>query len=203
MKSTIYKKFDPSDLDSLDLQELMDKLADFFLRSGFESQYGDYSDEMDQNSLDSLRQALQRALEQDDEFGADEQMKRLMEALKATFRPEFLNRVDDIIVFNTLSKEHLGVIIDLQLKRVENLLAARGLKMTVTQAAKDTILAEGYDAAFGARPLKRAIQRLVQDPLALRLLAGDFLSGETVVVDVDSGGGGKLRFEKSLETVAA
>jgi Ca-activated chloride channel family protein len=82
MKSTVYKKFDPSDIDSLDLQELMDKLADFFLRSGFESQYGDYMDEMGENSLDALRQALQQALEQSDEFGADEQMKRLMEAFR-------------------------------------------------------------------------------------------------------------------------
>ncbi|MCU1325925.1 MAG: Clp protease ClpX [Bryobacterales bacterium] len=129
--------------------------------------------------------------------------KRLLEALKTTFRPEFLNRVDDIIVFNTLSKEHLSVIIDLQLKRVESLLSARGLKMVVTQAAKDAIMAEGYDAAFGARPLKRAIQRLVQDPLALRLLAGDFLSGETILVDED-GSSGKLKFDKQhIESIAA
>jgi ATP-dependent Clp protease ATP-binding subunit ClpB len=129
--------------------------------------------------------------------------KRLLEAMKATFRPEFLNRVDDIIVFNTLSKEHLSVIIDLQLKRVEGLLTARGLKMVVTQAAKDAIMTEGYDAAFGARPLKRAIQRLVQDPLALRLLAGEFLAGETIVVDTE-GDTGKLRFEKRVaEPVAA
>ncbi|NDJ12760.1 MAG: ATP-dependent chaperone ClpB [Acidobacteriia bacterium] len=134
--------------------------------------------------------------------GQEDIRKRLMEALKVTFRPEFLNRVDDIIVFNTLSKEHLGVIIDLQLKRVEALLAARSLKMVVSQAAKEAILAEGYDAAFGARPLKRAIQRLVQDPLALRLLEGDFLSGETILVDTDDASG-KLRFDKQLEMVAA
>ena len=134
--------------------------------------------------------------------GQEDIRKRLMDALKVTFRPEFLNRVDDIIVFNTLSKEHLGVIIDLQLKRVEALLAARSLKMVVSQAAKEAILAEGYDAAFGARPLKRAIQRLVQDPLALRLLEGDFLSGETILVDTDDASG-KLRFDKQLEMVAA
>ena len=94
------------------------------------------------------------------------------------------------------------MIIDLQLKRVEALLAARSLKMVVSQAAKEAILAEGYDAAFGARPLKRAIQRLVQDPLALRLLEGDFLSGETILVDTDDASG-KLRFDKQLEMVAA
>jgi ATP-dependent Clp protease ATP-binding subunit ClpB len=134
--------------------------------------------------------------------GQEDVRKRLLESLKQTFRPEFLNRVDDIIVFNTLSREHLSVIIDLQLKRVENLLAPRGLKMVVTQAAKDAIMADGYDAAYGARPLRRAIQRMVQDPLALRLLAGDFLAGETVVVDADSQAG-KLRFEKQLQPVAA
>ena len=97
MKSTIYKKFDPSDLDSLDLQELMDKLADFFLRSGFESQYGDYFDEMGENSLESLRQALQNALEQDDEFGADEQMKRLMEAFRNMTPEQQQELIDKLI----------------------------------------------------------------------------------------------------------
>ncbi len=128
--------------------------------------------------------------------GTEEEVrKRLLDALRQTFRPEFLNRIDDIIVFNTLSKEHLSVIIDLQLKRVESLLADRSLKLTVTPAAKEVIMAEGYDPAYGARPLRRAIQRLVQDPLSLRLLAGEFLAGETVVVDAD-GQGGKLKFEK-------
>jgi ATP-dependent Clp protease ATP-binding subunit ClpA len=126
--------------------------------------------------------------------GQEEVRKRLLDALRQTFRPEFLNRVDDIIVFNTLSKEHLSVIIDLQLGRVEKLLADRGLKLVVTQVAKEVIMAEGYDPAYGARPLRRAIQRLVQDPLSLRLLAGEFLAGETVVVDQD--GAGKLKFDK-------
>ena len=117
--------------------------------------------------------------------GQEEVRKRLLDALRQTFRPEFLNRVDDIIVFNTLSKEHLSVIIDLQLERVEKLLADRGLKLVVTQAAKEAIMAEGYDPAYGARPMRRAIQRLMQDPLSLRLLAGEFLAGETVVVDRD------------------
>jgi len=132
--------------------------------------------------------------------GQEEVRKRLLDALRATFRPEFLNRVDDIIVFNTLSKEHLSVIIDLQLKRVEKLLADRGIKLEVTPAAKEVIMTDGYDAAYGARPMRRAIQRLVQDPLALRLLAGDFLSGDTIVVDRDSDGL-KLKFEKQHEAV--
>ncbi len=127
--------------------------------------------------------------------------KRLLEALRQTFRPEFLNRVDDIIVFNSLSKEHLSVIIDLQLGRVSKMLADRGVKLEVTAAAKEAIMTEGYDASYGARPMRRAIQRLIQDPLALRLLAGDFLAGETVIADKD-GDSGKLRFVKQTEPVA-
>jgi ATP-dependent Clp protease ATP-binding subunit ClpA len=127
--------------------------------------------------------------------------KRLLDALRQTFRPEFLNRVDDIIVFNGLSKEQLGVIVDLQLKRLEKVLAAeRGLKLRVTAAAKDVIVSDGYDPAYGARPMRRSIQRLIQDPLALRLLAGEFLGGETVVVDRD-GEGAKLKFEKEVGQV--
>jgi ATP-dependent Clp protease ATP-binding subunit ClpB len=136
--------------------------------------------------------------------GVEEVRKRLLDALKQTFRPEFLNRVDDIIVFNTLSKEHLSVIIDLQLRRLEKTLADRGLKLQVTTAAKDVLMSDGYDPAYGARPMRRSIQRLVQDPLSLRLLAGEFLSGETIVVDRD-GDGNKLKFEKiaAAEPVAA
>jgi len=134
--------------------------------------------------------------------GQEDVRKHLLDALRQTFRPEFLNRVDDIIVFNSLSKEHLSVIIDLQLARVGKMLTDRGLKIEVTAAAKDVIMNDGYDAAYGARPMRRSIQRLIQDPLALRLLAGDFLSGETIVVDKD-GDTSKLKFEKQLEPVAA
>ena len=135
--------------------------------------------------------------------GQEDVRKRLLEALRQTFRPEFLNRVDDIIVFNALTKEHLSVIIGLQLKRVEKLLADRGLKLEVTPAAKEVIMADGYDPAYGARPMRRSIQRLVQDPLALRLLEGDFLEGETIVVDRD-GEGAKLKFTKlQPEAIAA
>ncbi len=133
--------------------------------------------------------------------GQEDVRKRLLDSLRQTFRPEFLNRVDDIIVFNTLSKEHLSVIIDLQLARVGKMLEDRGVKMEVTLAAKEAIMTEGYDAAYGARPMRRAIQRLVQDPLSLRLLAGDFLAGDTVVVDKDAEGS-KLTFTKQTEAVA-
>jgi ATP-dependent Clp protease ATP-binding subunit ClpB len=135
------------------------------------------------------------SVNQKGKHGQEDVRKRLLDALRQTFRPEFLNRVDDIIVFNSLSKEHLSVIIDLQLKRVENQLADRGLKLHVTQAAKEVVMADGYDPAYGARPMRRSIQRLIQDPLSLRLLAGEFLSGETVVVDKD-GDTSKLKFDK-------
>jgi len=113
----------------------------------------------------------------------DGMRKSLLDALRRAFRPEFLNRVDDIIVFNALSKEHLAAIIDIQLHRVDALLADKGIHLEVTQSAKDVLMAEGYDPAYGARPLRRAIQRLIQDPLSLRLLSGDFVPGDTVVVE--------------------
>ena len=116
----------------------------------------------------------------------DEARRNLLDALRKTFRPEFLNRVDDIIVFNPLTKEHLVLIIDLQLRRVGALLESKGLKLEVTQSAKDVLMAEGYDPAFGARPMRRAIQRLLQDPLSLRLLSGDFTPGDTVVAEGNS-----------------
>jgi ATP-dependent Clp protease ATP-binding subunit ClpB len=129
--------------------------------------------------------------------GQEDVRKRLLDTLRQTFRPEFLNRVDDIIVFNSLTKEHLSVIIDLQLKRVEGMLADRKLKLVVTPAAREAIMSDGYDPAYGARPMRRSIQRLVQDPLAMKLLAGDFLAGETIVVDRD-GDGSKLKFTKEV-----
>ena len=113
--------------------------------------------------------------------------RRLLDALRGAFRPEFLNRVDDIIVFNALTREHLSKIVDIQLSNVAKLLHDRGIALEVTPAAKERIISEGYDPNYGARPMKRAIQRLVQDPLALRLIAGDFAEGDTVVVDGKEG----------------
>ncbi|MGB9456628.1 MAG: ATP-dependent chaperone ClpB [Bryobacteraceae bacterium] len=122
--------------------------------------------------------------------------KRLLEALKHQFRPEFLNRIDDIIVFNTLSREHLSKIVDIQLGNVARLLEERKMTLEVTPAAKDRIISEGFDPQFGARPMRRAIQRLVQDPLALDLLNGGFSPGDTIVVDAPAGASG-LSFAKS------
>jgi ATP-dependent Clp protease ATP-binding subunit ClpB len=116
--------------------------------------------------------------------------KRLLDALKQAFRPEFLNRVDDIIVFNTLTRENLTEIVDIQLANVGKLLKDRKLKLEVTPAAKDLIISEGYDPQYGARPMRRAVQRLIQDPLALKLINGEFHDGETILVDVAPEGGG-------------
>jgi ATP-dependent Clp protease ATP-binding subunit ClpB len=127
--------------------------------------------------------------------------KRLMEALRASFRPEFLNRVDDIIVFNGLTREHLAQIVNIQLDNVGKLLKDRKLKVEVTAAAKDLIISEGYDPQYGARPMKRAIQRLVQDPLALKLIAGEFSEGDTILVDVAAGEGG-IQFTRLLPVAA-
>jgi len=108
----------------------------------------------------------------------------LLDALKQHFRPEFLNRIDDIIVFNTLTRGHLTKIVEIQLSNVARLLKDRRIGLEVTPAARDRIIEEGFDPQYGARPMRRAIQRLVQDPLALKLLNSDFVTGDTVLVDV-------------------
>src|ERR1700739_2685546 len=109
----------------------------------------------------------------------------VMEALRQHFRPEFLNRVDDIIVFKPLGEEQLTHIIELRLDDLRKLLADRKITIELTQPAKDLLFLGGYDRAYGARPLKRGIQRLVQDPLALKILEGEVLHGDHVVVDAD------------------
>jgi ATP-dependent Clp protease ATP-binding subunit ClpB len=127
----------------------------------------------------------------------DDTRKRLLESLRSQFRPEFLNRIDDIIVFNALSKDHLSRIVELQLDAVAKLLKERKVNLEVTPAARDAIIAEGYDPQYGARPMRRAIQRLIQDPLALKLLNGEYLDGDTVLVDADAGQVVTLRGERS------
>jgi ATP-dependent Clp protease ATP-binding subunit ClpB len=109
--------------------------------------------------------------------------REVMNALQGHFKPEFLNRVDDIIIFNPLGKEQLAKIIDLRLEDLRRLLTERKISLELTDAAKELLFAEGYDVTYGARPLKRAIQRLIQDPLALKILDGAVLHGDHVVVD--------------------
>ncbi|HET7040854.1 MAG TPA: AAA family ATPase, partial [Gemmatimonadales bacterium] len=104
------------------------------------------------------------------------------EELRKSFRPEFLNRVDEVIVFRQLGRVELGRIVELQLVGLERMLAAKGITLEVTTEAKDLLGAEGYDPVYGARPIKRVIQRRLQNPLALLLLEGAYAAGDTVVV---------------------
>jgi len=122
------------------------------------------------------------------EEGFNEAKERVIDELKKHFRPEFLNRVDDIVVFRPLGDEQLTHIVELRLKDLEKLLADRKITLEMTDAARKAIFKAGYDRAYGARPLKRAIQRLVQDPLAIRILDGEVLHGDHVVVDSAANG---------------
>jgi ATP-dependent Clp protease ATP-binding subunit ClpB len=119
---------------------------------------------------------------------------RSAEQMREVFRPEFLNRIDEIVEFRELTREQLAEIVELQLERLRARLAERGLELELTDAAKETLAEAGWDPAYGARPLKRAIQRLVENPLALRLLEGEFGEGDTVRVVARDG---ELVFEKA------
>jgi ATP-dependent Clp protease ATP-binding subunit ClpB len=131
----------------------------------------------------------------------DEQRRELvMAALRQHFRPEFLNRIDEIVIFHSLTREHLKEIVEIQVRNLKRLLAERQLEIELTDAAKELLAEQGYDPAFGARPLKRVIQRQVQDPLALRLLQGDFQDGDRVQVDAVDG---RLIFDRIGTAVPA
>ena len=122
-----------------------------------------------------------------DERGAssEEEMRfNVLNALRATFRPEFLNRIDEIVVFHPLTRENLVQIVEIQLGRLRRLLTGRKIDLQLTDEARSLLADAGYDPIYGARPLKRAIQKLVQDPLALALLQGEFKEGDTVIADV-------------------
>jgi len=131
--------------------------------------------------------------------GESEEQRRnlVLEALRHHFRPEFLNRVDEIVVFHGLTREHLQQIVDIQVQHLVKLLAGRRLEIELTDRAKEFLAEEGYDPAFGARPLKRVIQRQVQDPLALHLLKGDIREGDRVRVDLRDG---HLTFDRVTKT---
>ena len=125
---------------------------------------------------------------------------RSVDALHDVFRPEFLNRIDEVIEFQQLSKEQIAEIVELQLGRLRERLAERRIELELTGAAKEALAEAGWDPAYGARPLKRAIQRLVENPLALRLLEGDVADGDTIRVDAEDG---EIRFEKVEAGAAA
>ena len=117
-----------------------------------------------------------------------------MAALRKTFRPEFLNRIDEITVFHALERGQIRRIVELQLAQLKKRLADRNIRLEVTPAAQDALAKEGFDPQYGARPLKRLIQRNVQNPLAVALLEGRFKDGDSVVVDATKGG--ELTFKK-------
>jgi ATP-dependent Clp protease ATP-binding subunit ClpB len=124
---------------------------------------------------------------------------RTLEDVRASLRPEFINRIDEIVVFDQLTREQLADIVELQLKRLRARLADRKLELELTDAAKELIAEVGWDPAFGARPLKRALQRLVENPLSLALLEGGFQDGDTIRVDA---GNGEITFEKFVREEA-
>ncbi len=125
----------------------------------------------------------------------DEMVRRVMDALHGHFRPEFLNRIDDIIIFHNLTLEQLKKIIDIQAELLKKRLADRHLKITLTDRVKEFLAKVGFDPVFGARPLKRAIQRYIQDGLALQLLEGAFKEGDSILIDTNNKG--EIVFKKA------
>jgi len=125
--------------------------------------------------------------------GYDRMQNAVLEELRRHFRPEFLNRVDETIVFHTLTEEHLKQIVEIQLTGLRRRLAERHIELQLTEAARGHLVRSGYDPAYGARPLKRAIQREVETPLARLILASEVHDGQDVQVDLDTSG--KLNFK--------
>jgi ATP-dependent Clp protease ATP-binding subunit ClpB len=123
-----------------------------------------------------------------------EMERKVEEELHRHFRPEFLNRIDDVIIFHALDMAHIKRIIEIQLRKLAKLIGERGLTIEISEGAKDHLAREGYDPAFGARPLKRALQKEIIDPLAMRLLEGKFKAGDVVFVNLTDG-----KLELSLE----
>ncbi len=122
-----------------------------------------------------------------DEVTYDKMKDRVTEELKKSFRPEFLNRIDEVIVFHSLTQEDVKNIVDLMMKRVREQLKAKDVEIELTDAAKSLLAEKGYDQALGARPLRRTIQRLVEDPLSEKLLWKEFRAGQTIIVDAADG----------------
>lgn len=116
-----------------------------------------------------------------------EMERRVMEALRATFKPEFLNRIDEIVIFNSLGREQIQKIVEIQIGLLEKRLQEREIRIELTNEAKELLAEKGYDPVYGARPLKRVIQKLIQDPMAVKILEGTIKEGDHVVVDVENG----------------
>ena len=129
----------------------------------------------------------------------EEMRRRVLEALRAQFKPEFLNRVDDVVIFHALSIENIKEILEIQLRNLRKRLAERKMDLHLSDRAKQILAKEGFDPVYGARPLKRAIQRLIQDPLAIKILEGEFSEGDTIEVDADPSD--QLTFSKKATRV--
>jgi ATP-dependent Clp protease ATP-binding subunit ClpB len=117
------------------------------------------------------------------ELSPEQQREAVLDEVRQTFRPEFLNRIDEIIVFHPLGKDEIAGIVDIQVRWLQRRLADRKLSVTLTPAAREYLAVKGYDPTFGARPLKRLIQREVQDVLAMKLLSGEVRDGDSIEVD--------------------
>jgi ATP-dependent Clp protease ATP-binding subunit ClpB len=126
--------------------------------------------------------------------------RQVTEALRQHFRPEFINRIDEIVFFHALGLEHMKSIIDIQVTALLKRLEDRKIHVELTEAAKGVVVTEGYDPMYGARPLKRTLQRRILDPLAMKVLEGEFREGDRVVVDAV---GSELTFEKAKTPAAA
>ncbi len=125
----------------------------------------------------------------------DEMRAKVMEVLQASFRPELLNRIDEIVVFKPLSRKQLAEVVDIQLQSVAKRLQERQIDLKLTESARELLANKGYDPVYGARPLKRVIQKEVLDPLSLKVIKGEVHDGETITVDNDSG---HLTFKANL-----
>ncbi len=128
----------------------------------------------------------------------DEIRQLVLAEVHKVLRPEFLNRIDEIIVFNNLGLAEITKIVEIQIEHLKRRLTEKRIELHVTNAAKEFLAKQGFDPVFGARPLKRAIQRLVQDPLALKILEGEFAEGDSVTVDVEAG---QIVFRKVVEAI--
>ncbi len=135
-----------------------------------------------------MPKARPRAQERGEKLRGEELRERVLEELKLRFRPEFLNRIDEIIIFNPLGKDEIKKIVEIQMRYLEERLAAeRKISLSVSESVKELVASKGFDPAFGARPVKRTIQRLIEDPLSVKILSGEFAEGETVKINVSEG----------------
>jgi ATP-dependent Clp protease ATP-binding subunit ClpB len=116
----------------------------------------------------------------------EEMRRRVLDAVKAHFKPEFINRIDELIIFHGLGLEEIKVIVEIQMKKLQQRILERRIQLKWTEKVKEWLAKEGFDPAYGARPLKRVIQKEIQDRLAMKILEGKFKEGDTITVDMDS-----------------